>query len=63
MNRVGGLDRSAFEGPLCRVGVVVGSVGADVRQIGGNGICLFVLFEACEAGERRVVLAVVCGEM
>ncbi len=62
MNRVGGLNRGAFEGPLCRVGVVVGSVGADVRQIGGNGVCLFALFEACEAGERSV-LAVVCGEM
>ena len=63
MNRVGGLNRGAFHGPLCRVGVVVGSVGAEVRQIGGNGVCLFALFDACEAGERGVVLAVVCGEM
>ena len=59
VNRVGGLNRGTLDAPLGRVGLVVGSVGADVRQIGGNGACLFALFKACEAG----VLAVVSREM
>jgi hypothetical protein len=63
VNRVGGLDRGTLYGPLRRVGFVAGSVGTKVSQIGGNGVCLFALSEACEAGERSVVRAVVSGEM
>jgi hypothetical protein len=62
VNRVSGLDGSAFHGPLCRV-VDRGGARADVRQVGGSDVWLVTLFETGDAGVRDVVLGVVCGVM
>jgi hypothetical protein len=64
VNRVSGLDRSPFHGPLCWVGVGCDSgARGDVRQVGGcgDGVCLVTLFETRNAGERNIVLLSVFG--
>ena len=63
MDRVSGLDGSAFHGPLCRVGIACASASADVRQVGGDSVYFVTLFEKSDAGERNVVLGGVCGVM
>ena len=63
MNRVSGLDGSAFHGPLCRVGVACASASADVRQVGRYGVYFVTLFEKSDAGEHNVVLGGVCRVM
>jgi hypothetical protein len=67
VNRVSGLDRSSFHGPLCWVGVGCRSrARVDVRQVGGGegGVCLVTLFETRNVGERSVVLLdAFCGVM
>jgi hypothetical protein len=67
VNRVSGLDRSPFHGPLCWVGVDCrSSASVDVRQVGSRegGVCLVTLFETRNVGERNVVLLdVFCGVM